>query len=94
MEYHYFGVSEIADTNPPAIKLAGKAMGTHGRILWQQYIRSMGKTAVSKGLMHCCSPIIEFRLNCDDRIIKRVCDNVSPAALIVELLGNPHDAPW
>jgi hypothetical protein len=66
VEHNDLSVSEIANANLPAIKLGDKAMRTHGRVLWQKYIGSIGKTTISESLMQGSPPVHEFGLHRDD----------------------------
>jgi hypothetical protein len=63
VEHDYFCFSEITDANLSAVKLAGKAMGSNGRVLGQQDVGPMRETTVSKSLMQRCSPVIELRFH-------------------------------
>src|ERR1700685_1606525 len=63
MKHHNFGVIEVTDADLTSVELAGISMGTHGRLLRQEDIRSMGKATVPERLMQRGPPVLQLRLN-------------------------------
>jgi hypothetical protein len=94
VEHDNVGVPEVADTYLPTDKLTGKTMGTDGDALRQEYVGLVSKATVSERLMHSGSPILQLRLNRNEGFVRRTCDDVGPASLVIKLFGYVHLTPW